>query len=166
MMDSMQRTLALALAMSLGSAQAHVVLQPKTAEAGTSIKAAFVVSHGCGASPTAAIVVRIPADVANVKPMAKANWIITTRKVADRVIEVAWRGNKLDPEHFDEFTIVMRVPDTPGKRYFAVRQECEDAVVDWSAIPAEGKTTRDDKTPAAELEVVPAAGAPDLGHKH
>jgi periplasmic copper chaperone A len=166
MKNAMKILPALALALFLGSAHAHVVLQQKTVEAGASTKATFVVSHGCGASPTAAIIVKIPADVANAKPMAKANWVITTRKAAERVTEVAWRGGSLDPELYDEFTIVLRAPDTPGKRYFTVRQECEDAILEWSEIPGEGKTTRDYKNPAAELEVVPAATARDPGHKH
>ena len=121
------RTLcALLLATAAGGAQAHVVLQQRTAEAGASIKAAFVVSHGCGQETTRAIIVKVPDGIANARPMVKPNWIITTRKAGERVAEVAWRGGAVAPELYDEFVIVMRVPDTPGKRYyFTVRQECE-----------------------------------------
>lgn len=157
---------AVLLAAASGLAHAHVALLQKTAPAGSSFKATFVVSHGCGGEPTKAIIVRLPQGIEMAQPMAKANWLLSTRKVSERVSEVAWRGGSLDSAFYDEFVIVLRVPDAPGKRYyFAVRQECDEAALDWSEIPAEGKTTRDYKTPAAELEVVPSAAADDGSHK-
>ena len=154
------------LAAAAGHAHAHVALLQKTAPAGSTLKAAFVVNQGCGVEPTKAIIVKLPDGIEKAQPMAKAGWLLTTRRVSGRVSEVAWRGGSLDAAHYDEFVIVLRVPDMPGKRYhFAVRQECDEAAIEWSDIPAEGKTARDIKTPAAELDVVPAA-ADDGSHIH
>jgi uncharacterized protein YcnI len=173
--------LALLLAAGCGEAFAHVVLHEKSAPVGTYYKGTFMVGHGCGASPTVAVTVKFSEEFIIVKPSPKPGWTIETRKVAldkpydsygrmvsERVSEVTWRGGKLDTDQYDEFVVLLRLPASPGKRYFAVSQKCEDGSMDWSDIPAEGKTRRDYKWPAAELDVVPAAAATaaEGSHKH
>lgn len=169
-----------AAALMYGSAGAHVVLEKKSTEAGTAFKAAFVVGHGCDGSPTTGITVKIPDGFRGVKPVPKPGWTLETRKVpldkpyeshgrkiTERVSEVTWKSGKLDAEHYDEFVVVMQAPEAAGKKYFAVSQRCESGSMDWAEIPAAGKSRRDYKMPAAELEVLPVGKAAALeGHKH
>jgi periplasmic copper chaperone A len=168
---------ALAATLAASTASAHVVLETKSAPAGSYYKGTFMVGHGCtGGSPTVAVTVRIPEAIQAVKPSPKPGWTMEVkrvpldkpyetygRKVTDRVSEITWKG-KLDFDHYDEFVAQLRLPETPGKLYFAVRQDCESGSMDWAEIPAPGKTRRDYKTPAAELDVLPKA--PVEEHKH
>jgi uncharacterized protein YcnI len=57
--------------------------------------------------------------------------------------------------------MLTRLPDAPGKVYFRIIQTCEQGETRWEEIPAEGKTTRDYKSPAAQLEILPTQE-----HKH
>lgn len=147
-------------------AQAHAVFETKSAPAGSYFKGVIGVGHGCDGSPTVLVRVTVPEGFTSIKPMPKPGWTLETKKVPlskpyeshgktikDRVGEITWKGGKLDAEHYDEFVMQMRTPDQPGKQYFAVRQECEKGVHDWSEIPAAGKSRRDYKSPAAELDI-------------
>ena len=178
-MGLLKRVIAAGFVAAASPALAHVVLEQKSAEAGSYYKATFMVGHGCtGGSPTIAVTVKIPADIIAVKPSPKPGWTIEVRrepldkpyetygrKVTDRVSEVTWKAGKLDFDHYDEFVALLRLPDAPGKRYFAVRQQCESGAMDWAEIPEAGKTRRDYKAPAAELDVLPKKAAEEA-HKH
>lgn len=177
-MGLLKRTLHAAALLAAFPAAAHVVLEQKSAEAGSYYKATFMVGHGCaGGSPTLAVTVRIPPDILSVKPSPKPGWTLEVKrepidkpydsngkKVADRVREVTWKG-RLESDHYDEFVAQLRLPESPGKRYFAVRQECESGVSEWSDIPEAGKSGRDYKAPAAELVVIPRKAA-EGPHRH
>jgi periplasmic copper chaperone A len=152
-----------------GWAQAHAVFETKTAPAASYFKGVIGVGHGCDGSPTVLVRVIVPEGFTSIKPMPKPGWTLETKKVPlakpyeshgktikERVGEITWKGGKLDAEHYDEFVLQMRTPEKAGKQYFAVRQECEKGVHDWSEIPAAGKSRRDYKSPAAELDVLPA----------
>jgi periplasmic copper chaperone A len=168
-----------AAALAALPAAAHVVLERPSAEAGTFYKGTFMVGHGCtGGSPTVAVTVRFPAEIATVKPGMKPGWTIELKRepidkpydsygkrVTDRVAEVTWKGGSLPFDYYDEFMVQMRLPDTPGKRYFTVKQTCENGALEWNEIPEAGKTRRDYKQPAAELDVVPKK-APEAGAEH
>lgn len=152
---------------------AHVVLEQQTAPAGSYYKGTFRVGHGCEGSPTTAITIRLPEPMASVKPMVKPGWTVTVRTeklaqplmhhgkpVGEAVVEVSWSGGPLSDAHYDEFALMMKLPDAPGRRWFKVMQQCEQGANDWSQIPAEGQGMRDVKMPAAVLDLLPAESRP------
>jgi periplasmic copper chaperone A len=164
---------AVALACSLGSAFAHIVLDEPVAQAGASYKAALRVSHGCAGSPTKAIRVLLPAGFRGAKPQPKAGWSLSTRseklaqpysshgkEITEDVVEISWaatsRENWLSDAFFDEFVLRGTLPERPGVLWFKVLQTCEGGSNDWSEIPAAGVSTQGMKSPALLLKVLPA----------
>jgi periplasmic copper chaperone A len=166
---------------------AHIVLEQKTAAAGSYYRAAFRVGHGCDGSATRAVTVRLASGIRNAKPAPKAGWLIerTIEKLAtpmtlhgktitENVTEITWRGGLLADEHFDEFVMQMQLPETPGPVWFKVLQQCEKGQTDWAELPAQGTSTQGMKHPAALLNViapadadsVPKAEKADSAHKH
>src|SRR5262245_47898420 len=120
---------------------AHVTLERQEAPIGGPYKAVFRVPHGCGASPTVKLRLRIPDGVIAVKPMPKPGWQIDTVKakydksytmfhdvtVAEGVKEVSFTG-RLPDDNYDEFVLSMYLTDDlrpGGMLYFPVVQECE-----------------------------------------
>jgi periplasmic copper chaperone A len=165
--------------LALPTAQAHIVLNQKTAVAGSYYRAALRVGHGCAGSPTTAITVRLPAGVRDTKPAPKAGWTIERkveklaqpyvshgRSVTEGVTEVTWRGGILDDAHFDEFLLQMQLPDSPGFIAFKVLQQCEQGKFDWIDAPASGGDTKGMKTPAAMLELVAPANSDKAVEAH
>ncbi|WP_300295536.1 DUF1775 domain-containing protein [Ferrovibrio sp.] len=175
---------ALALSLSALPATAHVVADPALAEPGSYFRTALRVSHGCGSSPTTAIRVAIPEDVVSVRPQAKAGWqvAIETRKLAQPVeighgqkadilvSAVSWSGGRLPNEQFDEFGLVLKLPNQPGAQlWLPVVQTCEGGETRWEQIPAAGQSAHDLPRPAALIRVADATKPVLLaqaGHGH
>jgi uncharacterized protein YcnI len=161
----------LALAAAAAPAAAHVTLEQREAPAHSYYKAQLRVTHGCKGSPTVRVRVRLPDGVLSVKPQPKPGWKVETTKVklakpiedghgnriTEVVGEVAWSGGSLPDEQFDEFAVMMRLPDRPGTTvYFPVVQECEQGAHRWIEIPGPGKSARDYREPAPALRLTPA----------
>ncbi|MFN9726365.1 YcnI family protein [Acidovorax sp.] len=159
-----------------GTAFAHVVLEYQVAPAGASYKATFKVGHGCGASPTRQIAVDIPAGMRGARPMPKPGWTLEVqrdtlaqpytshgRTITDDVVRVTWTAKTADDmlphAHYDEFVLVATTPAQAGMVYWPVRQACADGRNDWIEVPKPGQKLSDLKSPAAALEILPAAGA-------
>lgn len=151
---------------------AHVVLEQKSAPAGSYYRGLFRVGHGCEGSATTSITVRIPEGVQNAKPAPKPGWTLERKleklatpishhgkTVTERVAEVTWRGGPLADEHYDEFIMQIQLPPSAGALWFRVLQQCESGRIDWSEVPVSGTSTRGLKAPAALLEVTPAPAA-------
>jgi uncharacterized protein YcnI len=167
MMKRIALTLAAgALAAVASAPQAHVVLERRSAVAGTYYKAVFMVGHGCEGAATTAIRVQIPDGVSYVKPMDKPGWTLETRTAAlakpvshhgrtltESVVEIVWRGGRLADDRYDEFVALLRLPKEPGKIYFKVLQACEVGEHAWVEVPAAGAAARKLERPAAELEL-------------
>jgi uncharacterized protein YcnI len=149
---------------------AHVTIDPREGPANGYFRAALRVPHGCKGSPTVRIRVRIPEGVMSVKPQVKPSWTVeVTRtrlpqpvddghggKITERVSEVSWSGGRLDDAHFDEFGLVMRLPDRADAiLHFPVVQECEQGVHRWIEIPEGARTARDLREPAPAVRLVP-----------
>jgi uncharacterized protein YcnI len=166
------RTLLLGLVCVSGAAPAlaHVTASPNEAAAGSYFQTAFTVPHGCSASPTVAVRVKIPDGVTGVKPQMKPGWeiTITKRKLAkpvdvghgqtidEAVDEVAWRGGPLPDSYFDTFGLMMKLPDGGGRTlYFPIVQECQQGVHRWIAIPAAGQKWHELKEPAPFVRLKP-----------
>lgn len=157
------------LVASFAPARAHVTLEQGQAAAGSTYKAVLRVPHGCSGSPTLRLRVRIPDGVANVKPMPKAGWELTTVKgplaqpvagdhgarVTEGVREIVWSGRLLD-EHYDEFVFRASLPDAPNTTlHIPVVSECEVGVDRWIEVPAAGQNARDLRYPAPALRLTP-----------
>lgn len=161
--------------------RAHVVLEYQVAPAGASYRATFKVGHGCGASATREISVDIPAGVRGARPMPKPGWSLDVRReklaqpytshgreVTEDVVRVTWtartRDDMLPNAHYDEFVLAATTPQQAGPLYWPVRQVCEEGRNDWVEVPRPGQKLSDLKSPAAVLEILPAAGGG--GHHH
>jgi periplasmic copper chaperone A len=162
--------LAGALAALAMPAAAHVTLEQKQAVAASYHKAVLQVGHGCKGSPTIGIRVRIPEGVTSAKPQPKPGWTLAIKRtrlpkaidaghgrtVDEVVSEVAWSGGTLADAEFEEFRILLKLPDRPGATlYLPVVQECKDGVHRWIELPDIGQGAADLKEPAPALQLTP-----------
>jgi len=164
------------LALASLAAQAHVTLEYPIATAGQGYKATFKIGHGCGPSPTRMVEVDIPAGVRGARPMPKHGWTLEVvrekleqpylshgRTIHEDTTRIRWtartEADMLSSAHYDEFVLVGTMPQQAGKLYWPVRQLCPQGRHDWTDVPAAGQAWRDLKSPAAELELMPAAGS-------
>ncbi len=162
--------LGVVIAAATAPALAHVTLDRGEAPAGSYFKAVLRVPHGCKGSPTHTVRVRIPPGVSSAKPQPKPGWTtqITRstlpkpidaghgRMVSEVVSEIAWSGAMLADEHFDEFGIVMKLPDTPGATlYVPVVQVCAQGTHRWIETPTPGRDASALKEPAPALRLLP-----------
>jgi copper(I)-binding protein len=169
---------ATALATLLSSAaSAHIVADPAVAQPGSYFRTALRVGHGCGAGkPTTAIRVSIPAGIANASAQPKPGWEIkveTTklaqpidaghgRKTDTVVSAVVWSGGSLANEQFDEFGLVLKLPETPGLQlWLPVVQTCAGGETRWDQTPAAGEKA---ERPAALIRI--ADGSNTSSHQH
>ncbi|MBA2963006.1 MULTISPECIES: YcnI family protein [Ramlibacter] len=174
----------LALVLGLGlasSAGAHVVLEYQVAPADSAYKATFKVGHGCGSAATRQVSVAIPAGVAGARPMPKPGWTVEIqreklaqpftshgRTVTEDVTRITWTARSaadaLPSDQYDEFVLVAQLPGRAGPLYWPLSQVCDPGRLDWVEVPKPGQSIADLKSPAAVLEVLPAAGA--SSHRH
>ncbi|ANP45742.1 YcnI family protein [Candidatus Viadribacter manganicus] len=154
-----------ALALSFSStASAHVVFADPQA-APNSYYAGFIrIGHGCGTSPTRAIRVEIPESINIARPQPKPGWRLSIEHqqlatplqieaghtISERVSAITWRG-ALDADQFDQFGIMMRLPDETGPLYFRITQTCANGAQYWDEIPPPGATWNGLAHPAAMI---------------
>ncbi len=180
-MTQRQTLLWAALALLSQAAHAHVTLEYPVATAGQSYKATFKIGHGCGASPTRVVEVDIPAGVRGARPMPKPGWNLEVsreklaqpytshgRTVSEDTVRIRWaaktEADMLPSAHYDEFVLVGTLPAQAGMLYWPVRQLCPQGRLEWTEVPATGQKWSNLKSPAAELELMPAAGASTHNH--
>ena len=173
--------LSVAMALLSLSAPAHVTLEYPVASAGQSYKATFRIGHGCGASPTRVVEVDIPAGVHGAKPMPKPGWTLDVvraplaqpytshgRRVSEDTARIRWTArtdaDMLPSGFYDEFVLLAGLPEQAGMLYWPVRQLCPQGRQDWTEVPAPGQAWGELAAPAAELELMPAAGASTHNH--
>lgn len=148
---------------------AHIVADPAEAKPGSYFRTALRVGHGCGAGkPTKAVRVTIPDGISNASAQPKPGWEIkveTTKlerpidaghgRMTDTVVSaITWSGGSLPNEQFDEFGLVLKLPDTPGQQFWLpVVQTCAGGEARWDQVPAAGQTARDLKMPAAMIRI-------------
>ncbi|HEU4622201.1 MAG TPA: YcnI family protein [Burkholderiaceae bacterium] len=160
------------------SANAHVVLEQKSAVAGSYYKATFMVGHGCDGRATTSVNVKLPPGIESARPQPKAGWTVAVRmeKLAtpvvlhgktydERVAEITWTGGPLDAAHYDEFVVLAKLPKQTGPLAFGFTQYCgNDAKLEWTG-PAGSSS------PAPVLELTEPAASPtakpgDAPHRH
>lgn len=133
-------------------AQAHVTVEPKTAQPGQYAKLVFRVPHGCNGSETVKLTVQLPAGSISVKPQVHSGWKIKTKKsklatpvqlhgteVTEAISEITWSGGPLSDEYMDEFGVSLKLPDKPGEKLvFPVLQTCKKGSNNWAEAPEAG----------------------------
>ena len=122
------------IVITVGSAAAHVMLDPVTAAPGAMIDAVFKVGHGCSGAATTGLKVEIPAGVTGVMAYDKQGWKIATEKSGSRTI-VSWSGGSSAPDKPDTFTVMLTVPKAVGKLAFPAIQTCGTLEERWSELP-------------------------------
>jgi uncharacterized protein YcnI len=169
----------LALAGGALPAAAHIVLAEPSASPGAYYAGFFRVSHGCGASPTIALRIEIPAAIMTAKPQPKPGWTLSVEKAAlakpvpgeggamltERVTAITWKG-RLGAEEFDQFGVMVKLPAGEGPLYFPAVQTCESGEARWTDIPAPGQAWHDVPHPAPVLQLSPAGQMDDMAGMH
>lgn len=166
----LRHLVSVALAAWATSAQAHVTLQVPEAAAGSYYKAVFTVPHGCSGSATTELAIKIPEGFIAVKPQVKTGWRIDTQSgpyktahelhsvpITEGVQVITWSGGALPDDRFDEFAVVgYLLPELKAgsSLYFPTVQTCEQEVVRWIEIPAEGQAWDDVEFPAPVLRLM------------
>jgi uncharacterized protein YcnI len=126
---------ALAVAAAPALAHAHVAASPGAAPAGSYAAVAFRVGHSCGAGlTTTSVRIELPEGLGSARPQPKTGWTLAIERDGDRVAAVTWTGS-LPDEQFDDFSILLNLPKTPGVLYFPALQGCGDAQSQWTEIP-------------------------------
>lgn len=174
----MFRTLASVCTFALAfatSASAHTVFADPEAAPSAYYAGFLRVSHGCGDSPTRAIRVEIPEGVMIARPQPKPGWTLSIEhaplsreggEITERVTAITWQG-ELPADQFDQFGIMMRLPDQTGPLYFPVTQTCASGEQRWSEIPAPGQAWHALPRPAPMLTLLaPNAPASAHGRQH
>lgn len=156
----------LAALLSSTTAFAHIVADPAEARPGSYFRTSLRVGHGCGeGKPTTAIRVSIPDGIANASAQPKPGWDIkveTARlekpidaghdRMTDTVVSaITWSGGRLPNGQFDEFGLVLKLPDAPGQQFWLpVVQTCDGGETRWDQIPAAGQRA---ERPAAMIRI-------------
>jgi uncharacterized protein YcnI len=148
---------------------AHAGFMPKEAEIGSYHRAAIKIGHSCQGAPTVKIIIDIPESVRMAKPMPKSGWQIEIVKetlaepydshgklIKEDVRQLIWHSGNLPDDYYDEFVFHMKLPMTPGKLYFPVRQICTEGENYWHEIPKEdtGHHGHHYSYPAPVLELI------------
>jgi len=146
----MRNKIALAFLLAgIAPASAHVTLAQSNAMAGSHFVATFRVGHGCSGSPTTALRIEIPEGVAMASPQPKPGWTLSIDHDKDkgRVTAITWTGGPLPADEFDEFAIMLKLPDTAGKLDLPATQSCAVGEEHWDG--------NDKDHPVPELVVLP-----------
>lgn len=160
-----------------GLAQAHVEVQPDTAEGGDFTAVAFRVPNERDDASTTRVQVSLPADqpLGSVQTRPMPGWRVTTRhrhldtpieffgsKVDSVVSQVTWTATDggLRPGTFDDFTLSLgQLPKTGTLTFNAVQTYSSGEVVQWNQVSADPSTEPEHPAPTLELTAPAAEGA-------
>jgi periplasmic copper chaperone A len=147
-----------------GTLFAHATISPNEVYQGTNQKITLNIPHGCSGSPTKEIIVFVPDELQGAKPMVKPGWVIEIerknlsnpyvshgREITSDVRKITWRGGPLSNDHFDEFSMRVKINGSPGKYPIVVHQICEVGRWEWSEFPNDNKQS---KSPAPVLKIL------------
>ncbi|RAI59461.1 YcnI family protein [Roseicella frigidaeris] len=171
----MRLSLALAGALcalpAIAPARAHVTVDPVAAPAGSYVRAALGVPHGCGGAATTRLSLELPEGVYEAKPMPKPGWRLSIERrrlpeavrsphgaeLESAVSRITWEGGPLPDAQYDEFVVLLQAPNEPnGVLALPVVQGCEGGKVDrWVERPAAGQSAHDLARPAPAIRLVP-----------
>jgi uncharacterized protein YcnI len=163
----------LAALLAASAAQAHVSASPKEAQAGAYQVVRFGVGHACaGADATTAVRLEMPDGLPSARPQPKPGWTLSIERGTggpESVKAIVWRG-RLPADQFEEFVVMMRLPDRPGPLFIPAIQTCGDIETRWTEIPPMDAAPRPER-PAPAIRLLPresAAPGPaaPAGHQH
>ena len=156
--------LAGAFALIAGAAQAHVVAEPREAPAGTLQAIRFRIGHGChDTAATTALRIELPVGVKSARPQPKPGWDLSIEhSPGGSVTAVVWRG-QLPADQFDDFALLLGLPDIHGPLYFPTIQTCGSVEQRWVQVPSAAGVKLDH--PAAVL-MLTAPITSDETHHH
>lgn len=160
-------------------ALSHVAADPAEATPDSHFRTALRVPHGCSGQPTTALRVAIPDGIVSAKPQAKPGWQaqVESRKLSNPIdighgrksdsvpAAVSWSGGSLPNDHFDEFGLVLKLPDAPGTQFaLAVAQVCGNQEISWNQVAQAGQDSHGLERPAALIRISgePAASAGNI----
>jgi copper(I)-binding protein len=136
---------------------AHVSISESRAQVGANYQGILSVGHGCDASPTTGLTVRLPPGFSSARGLPKAGWTVSAAPG-----EITWTaapGAAVPTREKGEFVLTGKLPDKPSALWFKVLQQCEQGSIDWAQLPANGTSTDGMKSPAVLLQVL---SGPDL----
>ncbi len=137
-------------------ATAHVVMEKWEANAGYQTFMTLAVPHGCGASPTTEVRIKVPDGIGVFAPEPQAGWKLTIvrkkldqprpgeggRMISEVIDEVVWSGGNLPADQLGRFNFLALMPNTPGKTmYFKTIQKCTEGETKWVDTVADGEPT-------------------------
>jgi periplasmic copper chaperone A len=116
------------LGLAVPSAQAHVEPSPSVVKAGAKTSVSFNIEHGCGASPTMKLQVKIPNGVTVSHPRGPS---ATVASISGAVVtfdgEIQGKNQKI--------VLTLQFPKTPGLLRFPVVQTCKTGKESWIEVP-------------------------------
>jgi len=157
------------------TAIAHITADPALAQPGSYFRTALRVPHGCNDQPTNAIRVSFPDGIVSATPQAKPGWQVgIERRKLDKPVDaghgktadseitaISWSRGSLPSDQFDEFGLVVKMPDQPGRQmWLPVVQICAESTVNWDEIPAAGQSPHALAHPAALIRIADSSGMP------
>lgn len=170
--------LALGAAVSLllagiAPAWAHVGVSSDTSAAGSTTIVTFGSGHGCGESPTTALIIQIPEEFNSVTPVFAPGWSIDVEMedldepiqgnhgstITERVSTVTFTADEpIEDNIYVMVSLRLTLPeDAAGETiYFPVIQECEEGEHAWIEIPQEGEDSHSLESPAPGIQVTEA----------
>lgn len=171
-----------AAALLLGAmtpASAHVGTNADTTAAGDTAIVSFGFGHGCGESPTTALVIQVPEQFTSATPVFAPGWSIEVEteeldepisgshgeEITERTATVTFTAD--EPIENNIYAMVsLRLPlpeDAAGETiYFPVIQECMEGETGWIEIPQEGEDPHALESPAPSITVT----EPESGDDH
>ena len=166
-MDILKIAGGLFLAAAAGPALAHVSASPREAVAGAYQVIRFGVGHGCpGAAAPVALRLEMPPGLGAARPQPKPGWTLDIETAGDTVQAVVWRG-RLPADQFDEFVVLMRLPEQPGTMFIPAIQTCDQGESRWTQT-APPETAPRPTHPAPSLRLLaPQSPTPaPAAHQH
>jgi uncharacterized protein YcnI len=143
---------AVAALAAAGAAEAHVSVSPDTGVGGAYTPLRFQVGHGCDGKATTALRLEMPPGLTVARPQPKPGWRLQIERAGDAVTAITWRG-RLPADQFDEFLVLVRLPDRPGLVHFPAAQSCGGDTVRWDQ-PA-SPDAPPSKRPAPRIYITP-----------
>lgn len=175
----MKHTLALCALLTLSASPvfAHVTANPNNGEAGQYFQTSFRISHGCEGNDTVKVHIKLPPGFVSIRPQHKEGWKVEiTKRKLDKPVpaghgkmadeeftDITWTGGSLPDAEYDEFGLLMKLPEKPQKLWFPVIQSCSKGENKWTDIPAANQEWHDVKSPAPFVDVT---GEEPAAHHH
>lgn len=135
-------------------ASAHATLTATTSSAGAEAVVTLTIEHGCDGSPTTAVAVRLPDEIATAAPADDPRW--ESAEVEDGT--VVFRALRPLPDGQPvTATLTLTLPEAAGTLLFPTVQTCAEGELAWLEAVPDGEDVDSLELPAPTL-VVTGAG--------